>query len=295
MVKSMTGYGKAEAIVSTKKITVEVRTLNSKQLDLSVKLPPIYRQQEFELRALASKAIGRGKTDIYITSEDSSPAPGVTINQPLFSGYYRQIKDAVKVAGMNIISNDVKMSGMVGMIMRLPDVLVSETMEVDEAESNALFSAFETALANLDSFRIQEGRVLSDDLIERVEKICRLAQATTPFEQNRIGTVRQRILDHIAKLGIETDHNRLEQELIFYIEKLDITEEKVRLFNHCDYFRQTACEEEGVGRKLGFIAQEMGREINTLGSKANDADIQKLVVQMKDELEKIKEQLLNIL
>lgn len=295
MVKSMTGYGKAEAVVSTKKITVEVRTLNSKQLDLSVKLPPVYRQQEYELRSLAAKMIGRGKADIFISAEDSNPAPGVTINQALFSGYYRQIKDAVKGAGMNIISNDVKMSGMVGSIMRLPDVLVSETLEVSEEEIKALLSAFEAALTKLNTFRQQEGAVLMGDLLARVNKICDLTDKVTPFEQSRVGSVRQRILDHIAKLGIETDHNRLEQELVFYVEKLDITEEKVRLANHCEYFRQTANEEEGVGRKLGFIAQEMGREINTLGSKANDSDIQKLVVQMKDELEKIKEQLLNIL
>lgn len=295
MVKSMTGYGKAEAVVSTKRITVEIRTLNSKQLDMNVKLPPMYRQQEYELRTLAAKGIGRGKADIYITVEDSNPAPGVTINQALFSGYYRQIKDAVKGAGMNIISNDVKMSGMVGSIMRLPDVLISETSEVSEEEGKALTKAFTEALAKLDEFRRQEGKILMDDLLARVGRICDFKEQVAPFEKARTETVRQRILDHIASLGIETDHNRLEQEMVFYIEKLDITEEKVRLGNHCEYFHQTAREEEGVGRKLGFIAQEMGREINTLGSKANDANIQKLVVQMKDELEKIKEQLLNIL
>ncbi len=295
MVKSMTGYGKAEAEVSTKRITVEVRTLNSKQLDLSVKLPPFYRQQEYDLRMLASKSIGRGKADIYITVEDSNPAPGVTINSGLFKGYYRQIKDAVKDAGMAITPNDTKTAALVPAILRLPDVLVSDTAEVSDEESAALARAFEEALAKLDKFRIQEGAILINDMLGRVHRICDLTEQVTPFEKNRTEAVRQRILDHIAALGIDADHNRLEQELVFYIEKLDITEEKVRLGNHCGYFRQTAHEEEGVGRKLGFIAQEMGREINTLGSKANDAGIQKLVVQMKDELEKIKEQLLNIL
>lgn len=295
MVKSMTGYGKAEAAVSTKTITVEIRALNSKQLDMGIKLPPLYRQLEYDLRMLASKSIGRGKADIYITVEDSNPAPGVTINQSLFKGYYRQIKDAVKDAGMSITSNDNKTSGLVPAILRLPDVLVSDAPEVSEEEKAALDRAFGEALDGLDKFRRQEGKILMDDMLGRVKDICELASRVAPFEKARTEAVRQRILDHIAALGIQTDHNRLEQEMVFYIEKLDITEEKVRLANHCEYFRQTASEEDGVGRKLGFIAQEMGREINTLGSKANDADIQKLVVQMKDELEKIKEQLLNIL
>jgi uncharacterized protein (TIGR00255 family) len=295
MVKSMTGYGKATATVSTKTITVEIRSLNSKQLDLSIKLLPVYRQQEYELRAEAAKIIGRGKVDIFVTVEDSSPAPGVTINKHLFAGYYRQIKDALKVAGMNIINNDVKTSGMVGTIMRLPDVLVSQVAEVSEDESRALFVALDDALTHLNAFREQEGRVLMADMLARVDRISNLTEQVTPFEVARVEAVRQRILAHIEKLGIETDHNRLEQELVFYIEKLDITEEKVRLTNHCKYFAQTAAEEGGVGHKLGFIAQEMGREINTLGSKANNSDIQRLVVQMKDELEKIKEQILNIL
>jgi uncharacterized protein (TIGR00255 family) len=295
MAKSMTGYGKATATVSTKTITVEIRSLNSKQLDLSVKLPPLYRQQEYELRSEVAKAIIRGKADVFVSVEDSSPAPGVTINKHLFAGYYRQIKDAVKVAGMNIISNDVKTSGMVGTIMRLPDVLVSQVAEVSEDESRALFAALGEALVGFNAFREQEGQVLMADMLARVEHIRSLTEQVTPFETARVEAVRGRILAHIDKLGIETDHNRLEQELVFYIEKLDITEEKVRLTNHCQYFLQTAGEEGAVGHKLGFIAQEMGREINTLGSKANNSDIQRLVVQMKDELEKIKEQILNIL
>jgi uncharacterized protein (TIGR00255 family) len=291
----MTGYGKATVSVSSKAITVEIRSLNSKQLDLSIKLPPLYRQQEYELRAEAAKGAVRGKVDIFVSVEDSTPAPGVTINQHLFSSYYRQIKDALKVAGMNIVNNDVKTSGMVGTIMRLPDVLVSQTAEVSESERAALFAALKEALARFNDFRRQEGRVLMDDILARVERIRTLTGQVAPFEEARVEVIRQRILAHIAKLGIETDHNRLEQELVFYIEKLDITEEKVRLTNHCKYFTQTAGEEGGVGHKLGFIAQEMGREINTLGSKANNSDIQRIVVEMKDELEKIKEQILNIL
>jgi uncharacterized protein (TIGR00255 family) len=295
MAKSMTGYGKATATVSTKTITVEVRSLNSKQLDLSLKLPSLYRQQEYLFRAEAAKSIVRGKVDIFVSIEDRSPLPGVTINQHLFSSYYRQIKDAVKVAGMNIISNDVKTSGMVGTIMRLPDVLISQTSEVSDEENGALFAVLREALIHFNAFREQEGRALMADLLARVEHIGELTLQVTPFEEARVEVIRNRITSHIAKLGIETDHNRLEQELVFYIEKLDITEEKVRLANHCKYFTQTAGEEGSVGHKLGFIAQEMGREINTLGSKANNSDIQRLVVQMKDELEKIKEQILNIL
>jgi uncharacterized protein (TIGR00255 family) len=291
----MTGYGKATASVSTKTITVEVRSLNSKQLDLSLKMPSVYRQQEYELRSQVAKNIIRGKADIFVTIEDRSPAPGVTINQHLFSSYYRQIKDALKVAGMNIVNNDVKTSGMVGTIMRLPDVLVSQLAEVSDQESAALFAALSEALARFNAFREQEGSALMTDMLARVAHIGELTEQVTPFEVARVEAIRGRILAHIARLGIETDHNRLEQELVFYVEKLDITEEKVRLTNHCKYFTQTAAEDGSVGHKLGFIAQEMGREINTLGSMANNRDIQRMVVQKKDELEKIKEQILNIL
>lgn len=295
MVKSMTGYGKAETTVSTKKITVEVRTLNSKQLDLSVKLPPVYRRLEYDLRALAARAICRGKADLYVAVEDTDPDPGAAVNKSVFKAYYRQIQAAVKETEMNIVSNDVRTSGLVAAILRMPDVLSTGDAAIDEQEQQALTDCVGAALTALDGFRLQEGRVLMDDMLARVGRIAALIAEVEPFECGRAETVRRRIAEHLARLGVETDSNRLEQEMVFYIEKFDITEEKVRLANHCDYFRQTAGEEEGAGRKLGFIAQEMGREINTLGSKANDSGIQKVVVEMKDELEKIKEQLLNIL
>jgi uncharacterized protein (TIGR00255 family) len=294
MIKSMTGYGKTEAKTGSRKISVEIRTLNSKQLDLNVKLPAIYRRVEFELRSLASPAIGRGKADVYITLEDSSPSAGIKINRALFGNYYRQIKDTVKEVGMTLVSNDIKTSGMISLIMKMPDVMVSETSEASDEELGVVTAVLKETLAALDEFRIREGEVLIADILARVAKIESLLGEVAPFEKARIEAIRGRILERIAQLGVQTDTNRLEQELVYYVEKLDVTEEKVRLANHCAYFRQTALE-ESAGRKLGFIAQEMGREINTLGSKANDSGMQKIVVEMKDELEKIKEQLLNIL
>jgi uncharacterized protein (TIGR00255 family) len=291
MIKSMTGFGRAEVSVGSKKITVEVRTLNGKQLDLNIKMPAAYRPVEYELRALASSGIGRGKTDVYVMVEDSSPAGGAKVNAAVFGAYYRQIKEAAEAAGVGFDGGEA----LTAAILRLPDVLVAEVTDAPEEEDRALAGAFEEAVAALDKFRIEEGRILMYDMLCRVDLICALADRVAPFEKARVDVIRRRILDHIASLGIEADHNRLEQELVFYVEKFDITEEKVRLAKHCEYFRETAREEDGVGRKLGFVAQEMGREINTLGSKANDPEIQKLVVQMKDELEKIKEQLLNIL
>jgi uncharacterized protein (TIGR00255 family) len=288
----MTGFGRAEASVGTKKITVEVRTLNGKQLDLSLKMPSAYRPVEHELRALASAGIGRGKADVYVSVEDGSAAAGgAKINEELFGAYYRQIIAAAKAAGATIDSD----AALVATIMRMPDVMITEASDAPEEEGKVLVTAFGEAVKALDGFRAQEGAILMADMLGRVDTICTLAAQVVLFEQARVETVRRRILDNIAAIGVEADPNRLEQELVYYIEKFDITEEKVRLAKHCDYFRETASQEDGVGRKLGFVAQEMGREINTLGSKANDPEIQKLVVQMKDELEKIKEQLLNIL
>ncbi len=291
----MTGYGKATAAASSKTITVEVRSLNSKGLDLGVKMPSAYRPAEYEMRSLASARIGRGKADVYINVEDGSPAGGARINAAIFAEYYRQISGAAREAGMN--TSEWSEAGIVPAILRLPDVMTSaEGIEVPEEETAALKGALAGALEAFDAFRLQEGAILSADILGRVDTIEGLLTEVEPFEVARIPAVKARILDNIATVGVAVDPNRLEQEIVFWVEKLDITEEKVRLAKHCDYFRATAAsDEDGVGRKLGFIAQEMGREINTLGSKANDADIQKLVVRMKDELEKIKEQLLNIL
>jgi uncharacterized protein (TIGR00255 family) len=299
MIKSMTGYGKAAAAAGTKQITVEVRSLNSKGLDLGVKMPAAFRGAEYELRSLVTARVSRGKTDVYVNVEDSSPAGGARINAELFAEYYRQIAEAGRTAGMaGVIPGVSGGSGelaLIPAILRLPEVLVSgEASELSEEETAALLAAAGEALDAFDAFRTQEGAVLLADVMARVDSIENLLGRVEPFETARVPAVKARILENVAAVGVTVDANRLEQEMVFWVEKLDITEEKVRLKKHCDYFRTTAAEAE-AGRKLGFIAQEMGREINTLGSKANDADIQKLVVQMKDELEKIKEQLLNIL
>ncbi len=296
MIKSMTGYGRATAAAGTKLITVEVRSLNSKQLDLGVKMPAVYRSVEHEVRSLAAAKVGRGKADVYVTVEESSPTGGTRINAAVFADYYRQIKEAAKGAGI-VFSGAFSETDdiLVPAILRLPDVMVAaETSELPDEETAALLKAAGEALDALDAFRAGEGAILLADMLARVDVIGSLLEQVEPYEVARVPVVKARILENVAAVGVTVDANRLEQEIVFWVEKLDITEEKVRLAKHLDYFRETVGE-EGAGRKLGFIAQEMGREINTLGSKANDADIQKLVVQMKDELEKIKEQLLNIL
>ena len=286
----MTGYGKATAAAGTKTITVEVRSLNSKQLDLGVKMPAAYRSAEYEVRSMATAKVSRGKVDVYVGVEDSSPTGSSRVNAGIFGVYYRQITEAAAAAGIEIEEGEE----IIPAILHLPDVMVSEKAEVSEEESAALLCATKEALEAMEAFRMQEGAILMADMSARVDTIGGLLARVEPFEVARVQAVKARILEHVAAVGVTVDANRLEQEIVFWVEKLDITEEKVRLAKHCDYFRETAGEKE-AGRKLGFIAQEMGREINTLGSKANDVDIQKLVVQMKDELEKIKEQLLNIL
>ena len=286
----MTGFGKAEATCENKKITVEIRSLNSKQLDLSVKMPPIYREVEFEIRNFVNKSVQRGKVELYVSVESTEVATAATIDKKLFRAYLCQINDALTYSGI-----DASYDALVPAIVKMPNVMATESLSVSDEERAALLKAVEEAVAKLNAFREQEGAVLIADLLGRVERIEEYKNAVVPFEQARVEVIRTRIRENIEKLQVEVDNNRLEQEMIFYIEKLDITEEKVRLQNHCKYFREVADTEECAGRKLGFIAQEMGREINTMGSKANDADIQVLVVKMKDELEKIKEQVLNIL
>ncbi len=290
MVKSMTGFGKGEATLQNKRITVEIRSLNSKQLDLSLRLPAVYRQSEYELRNVIARTIQRGKVDVFVSVESQSVETSARINREVFREYLRQMNDTLTFAGI-----DADYDAILPVIMRLPDVVATESEAISEEEHAALIAAAEAAAAQLDAFRTQEGAILIADLLRRVELIERYRDEVVPFEKARTETIRTRILDNLAKLPVEVDRNRLEQEMIFYLEKLDITEEKVRLTNHCKYFREVAAGEEGAGRKLGFIAQEMGREINTMGSKANESNIQILVVKMKDELEKIKEQVLNIL
>lgn len=290
MTKSMTGFGKGEATVGTKKITVEIRSLNSKQLDLNLRLPAIYRQSEYELRTLVGRCLVRGKVDVFVTVENRQVETPARIDRELFREYLRQAGDAMAHAGIG-----TNYEALVPAILRMPEVVATEAETISDEEHAALLAATEAAAARLDAFRVQEGAILIADLLRRVDLIEQYKNEIEPYEKARTETIRNRILDNLSKLPVEVDRNRLEQEMIFYIEKLDITEEKVRLTNHCNYFREVAAREEGAGRKLGFIAQEMGREINTTGSKANETNIQILVVKMKDELEKIKEQVLNIL
>ena len=290
MVKSMTGFGKGEAALQNKKITVEIRSLNSKQLDLGLRLPAVYRQSEYEIRNIIARTIQRGKVDVFVTVESQAVETPARINKEVFREYLHQMTDTLAFAGI-----DADYDAIVPVIMRLPEVVSTETESISDEEHAALIAATEAAAAQLDAFRMQEGAILIADLLGRVDRIESYKEEVMPFEKARTETIKARILDNLEKLQADVDRNRLEQEMIFYLEKLDITEEKVRLANHCRYFREVAAGEEGAGRKLGFIAQEMGREINTMGSKANEANIQILVVKMKDELEKIKEQVLNIL
>lgn len=294
MIKSMTGFGKGEASFETKKITVELRSLNSKQLDLNIKLPALYRQSETELRNLVSQRLQRGKVDVFVTVESQQTETSAHINKEVLAAYAAELREAARYAKLNDAGVGYD-SAALQVLMRLPDVVSVEAERVTEEESAALLAAATDAVERLDAFRVQEGAVLIADLLRRVDLIETFREEVVPFEKARTETIRARILDNLSKLGVEVDRNRLEQEMIYYLEKLDITEEKVRLANHCRYFREVAAGEEAPGRKLGFIAQEMGREINTMGSKANESNIQILVVRMKDELEKIKEQVLNIL
>ena len=286
----MTGFGRGEASLPAKKITVEIRSLNSKQLDLSVRMPSAYRQLEFDIRSVVQRTLQRGKVDLNVAVESSTVEGVGTINREIFRSYLQQSVDALSFSGI-----DADYDALVPAILRMPGVISSETETLSDEERDALMSAVDEALRNIDAVRRQEGDILIKDLLERVDKIEAYKAEVEPYEKMRRDTIRNRIRENLAQLPVEVDDNRLEQEMIFYIEKLDITEEKVRLSNHCRYFREVAASEQGAGRKLGFIAQEMGREINTLGSKANESNMQILVVKMKDELEKIKEQVLNIL
>ena len=286
----MTGFGKAEVKVEQKCFVAEIRSLNSKQLDLSVKLPMAFRAAEAEVRSVVSKALVRGKVDVLITMQSEAVQTAGEVNKDMFRAYLTQVTDALSYSGI-----DAAYDAIVPAVLRMPNVMTTEVESATDSDIAAIVEAVTLACERLNAFRVQEGAVLIADLLARVDKIETYRDQITPFEAVRAEAVRTRIREGIEKLGVEVDENRLEQEMIFYIEKLDITEEKVRLAAHCNYFRQVAATETDAGRKLGFITQEMGREINTTGSKANNHDIQVLVVKMKDELEKIKEQVLNIL
>ena len=290
----MTGYGKAEAVLNHKKITVEIRSLNSKQLDLTVKVPAVYRQSEYEIRNRIGKRLQRGKIDAYVSYEITGDSVPVNIDRKTFTAYFGQIREIAAENGIDWNGSALD-AAVVPAVLRLPEVIQNDQQTVSEAETQALKRCVEEAVDHMEQFRIQEGTILIADLLRRIDRIEQLKEEIVPFEKARAETIKTRIRENIESLGIPFDANRLEQEMIYYIEKLDITEEKVRLQNHFKYFREVARGEEAPGRKLGFIAQELGREINTLGSKANEATIQKKVVEMKDELEKIKEQVLNIL
>lgn len=286
MIQSMTGYGKAVAEHADKKITIEIRSLNSKSLDLNTRLPFLYKEKELEIRKLLSEKLQRGKIDFSINIESNSVNKAQQINPEIIKAYIGEFKQ---------ITPDASDAELLAIVMRLPDVMAFTCKEIEEEEWNQAVELILKAVENLTQFRLDEGKVLEQEFIQRNNSILSLLEQVEPFEKERIETLKERFIKNLGELTSEYDQNRFEQELIYYLEKLDITEEKVRLKNHCEYFLQTLKSEEFSGKKLGFITQEIGREINTLGSKSNHSGMQKLVVQMKDELEKMKEQVLNIL
>ena len=292
MIQSMTGYGKATVDLPDKKISVEIKSLNSKAMDLSMRVASIYREKEMELRAEVSSRLVRGKVDLSLWIDKKETEQLATpINRTVVAGYYHQIQQLAADLGIPLPAD------WFSTLLRLPDVLAKvETQELDEAEWKAVRAAVQQALQQVDDFRRQEGEALERKFREKIARITALLEAVAPYETERVTHIKERIVEAIEKtVGVDYDKNRLEQELIYYIEKLDINEEKQRLSNHLAYFIQTMQTGSGQGKKLGFIAQEMGREINTLGSKSNHAELQKIVVQMKDELEQIKEQVLNVM
>jgi uncharacterized protein (TIGR00255 family) len=291
MIKSMTGYGKATAETPQKKISIEIKSLNSKQLDLNTKLPWIYKEKEPEIRNLLSQKLDRGKVDFSIFIESVDQEAATVINKAVVKNYYTQFSEIA--SELNIKLDDQIFS----VIMKLPDTLKTGKEEIPEAEWNIVREQILTSVQMLDQFRIEEGNSIMADMNKCIEKILSLLDNIGAHENGRLKKVRERLNVMLEEnVGSENiDKNRFEQELIFYIEKFDINEEKVRLKTHCDYFTETLKTDSPNGKLLNFICQEIGREINTIGSKANDASIQKLVVMMKDELEKIKEQTLNVL
>ena len=292
MIQSMTGYGKATTELPDKKINVEIKSLNSKAMDLSTRIAPIYREKEIEIRNEISKVLERGKVDFSLWIEKKEGVESATpINQALVEGYYKQILSISENLNIPVPADWFQT------LLRLPDVMSkTEVQELSEEEWEAAHAAVLEAIGHLVDFRKQEGAALEKKFREKIANISSLLAKIDPYEKERVEKVKERIIDALEKtLSVDYDKNRLEQELIYYIEKLDVNEEKQRLGNHLKYFMSTLENGSGQGKKLGFIAQEMGREINTLGSKSNHAEMQKIVVQMKDELEQIKEQVLNVM
>ena len=290
----MTGYGKSVATFEGKKIHVEVKSLNSKALDLSTRIAPLYREKEMEIRQFVAKLLERGKVDFSLWVEKNEAQAAVPINKAVVKNYYEQMLALSDELGLNPSS---KSEDWMLTLLRMPDTISSvEAEELSEEEWAVAKVAVEEAVNNLVAFRTQEGAALEKKFNEKIDNIEKLLKSIEPFETQRVEKIRQRIVEGLEKVsGVDYDKNRLEQEMIYYIEKLDINEEKQRLANHLNYFRETMRDGHGQGKKLGFIAQEMGREINTTGSKSNLAEMQNIVVMMKDELEQIKEQVLNVM
>lgn len=285
----MTGFGRAEGVVKDRKVTVEIRSLNSKQLDLLLKLPGAIKEHEVELRQAASERVVRGKAEVFITSELLHAAKRTSFDVDLVRAYHEELK-TIRDAVAPEATTDL-----LAHVLRLPDVANTTTDRFSEEEWTATRALVDAALTAYDGFRMSEGERLRTELAARVDRISSLLIEAEALDSGRTERTREKLRTKLAELQVKVDQDRFEQELVFYLEKLDITEEKVRLRSHCTYFHETMGQDEPQGRKLGFITQEMGREINTLGSKANDATIQQVVVKMKDELEKVKEQVLNVL
>ena len=292
MIQSMTGYGKSVATLQGKKIHVEIKSLNSKALDLSTRIAPLYREKEMEIRQLIAKELERGKVDFSLWIEKNEAALATPINRAVVANYIQQIQSICEE--LNIEDPE---EHLIPTVLRLPDAMTSvEIEELSDEEWVVVKRAIDEAIANLVAFRKQEGEALAKKFNEKVDNIEALLHSIEPYETSRVEKIRERIVSNLEKItSVDYDKNRLEQEMIYYIEKLDISEEKQRLTNHLNYFRETMRDGHGQGKKLGFIAQEMGREINTTGSKSNLAEMQNIVVKMKDELEQIKEQVLNVL
>jgi uncharacterized protein (TIGR00255 family) len=286
----MTGYGKTVVAFEEKKIHVEIKSLNSKQLDLSTRIAPLYREKEMEIRQLIAERVVRGKVEFNIWIEKDAGAEASQVNKALMDNYYQQLKDFAQ-------DHQLSDTDWMSLLVRMPDVMTkTEVVLLSDEEWQVVRQGVEQAVQELVDFRTQEGAALEKKFAEKIDNIEQLLASIEPYEKSRVEKIRSRIVDGLKQIPeAEYDKNRLEQELIYYIEKLDISEEKQRLTNHLKYFRETMADQPGQGKKLGFIAQEMGREINTTGSKSNQAEMQNIVVKMKDELEQIKEQVLNAL
>lgn len=285
MIQSMTGFGKHVVQLPSKKITVEIKSLNSKSLDLNARMPTAYREKELELRKSIASSLVRGKVDFGLYVEFTGDETSAKVNEPVVRRYMKQLKSIAEGDDLRLLE----------MALRMPDAMKTERENIDKEEYKAIQLALKEALLEINNFRSEEGSVLENDFVERLQTLEQLLAKVVEMDPDRQATIRERLEKAIKDIKSDVDANRFEQELIYYLEKYDITEEKVRLANHLDYFAKTLKSDDSNGKKLGFISQEIGREINTIGSKANYAPMQRVVVQMKDELEKIKEQMLNVL